>query len=223
VFSPAKVIFAGVGILLLVCTLPHASAQAHLYTDISQAAKDVRAGQDALVDVFERIESFFRRLEIYTSVPPNQEMVDTITTIMVEVLCILAIATKEIKQGRTSKSFAVLIMSPLTKIFLEKYLKKLVGRSKIEDALKRLDKLTQEEARMATAQVLKVMHTVDDRVLGVDNRVAGVDDRVAGVGDRVASVDDRVKAIDDKVVAVIDGAHYIFAHSFIQKMLTQCA
>ena len=32
-------------------------------------------------------------------------MVDTITTIMVEVLSILAIATKEMKLGRTSKSF----------------------------------------------------------------------------------------------------------------------
>ena len=38
------------------------------------------------------------------SVPPNEEMADTITTIMVEVLSILAIATKEIRQGRTSKS-----------------------------------------------------------------------------------------------------------------------
>ena len=73
-------------------------------TNISQAAKDVRAGQDALVDILERIETFFRRLEIYASVPPNEEMVDTITTIMVEVLSILAIATKEVKQGRTSKS-----------------------------------------------------------------------------------------------------------------------
>jgi hypothetical protein len=71
--------------------------------NVSKAAKDVRAGQDALIDIFERIESFFRRLEIYTSVPPNQEMVDTITTIMVEVICILAVATKEIKQGRTSE------------------------------------------------------------------------------------------------------------------------
>jgi hypothetical protein len=78
---------------------------AHFNTDVSQAAKDVRAGQDALVYIFERIESFFRRLEIYTSVPPNQEMGETITTIMVEVLCILAIATKEIKQGRTSMFF----------------------------------------------------------------------------------------------------------------------
>jgi hypothetical protein len=73
-----------------------------------------------------------------------------------------------------------------------KNVKKLVGRTEIEDALKRLDRLTQEEARMAAAQNLKVTHTVDDRVKGVagtvaaiDNRVAGVDDRVAGVGDQV--------------------------------------
>jgi hypothetical protein len=98
------VIFAGVGVLLLVCILTCASAWPRFNTNISQAAKDVRADQGALVDIFELIESFFRRLEIYTSVPANQEMADTITTIMVEVLGILAIATKEIKQGRISKS-----------------------------------------------------------------------------------------------------------------------
>jgi len=39
-------------------------------------------------------------------------------------------------------------------------MKRLIGRTDVEDALKRLDKLTDEEARMATAQVLRVMHTV---------------------------------------------------------------
>jgi hypothetical protein len=72
----------------------------------------------------------------------------------------------------------------------------------MEDALKRLDKLTQEEARMAAAQNLKATHTVDERVKGVvdtveaiDIKVADVDDRVAGVSDQVAGVDDRVKEI----------------------------
>ena len=50
-------------------------------------------------------------------------------------------------------------------------MKKLIGRTDIEDALKRLDKLTQEEARMATAQVLKVVHSVDDRVREVADNV----------------------------------------------------
>ena len=77
----------------------------HSNPNTSQAAKDVRAGQEALVEIFERIETFLRRLEIYCSVPPKGEMMDTITTIMIEILRILAIATKDIKQGRMSKSF----------------------------------------------------------------------------------------------------------------------
>ena len=100
-------------------------------------------------------------------------------------------------------------MSLLTEMFSGKYLKKLVGRTDIEDALKRLDKLTQEEARMATAQALKITHTVDVRVRGVADQVLDVDNRVAGVDDRVVAVDDRLKAVDDKVAAVIDGAQYI--------------
>jgi len=54
--------------------------------------------------MFDRIEAFFRRLEVYTEVAPNQGMVDTITAIMVEVLNIFGLSTKELKQGRTSKS-----------------------------------------------------------------------------------------------------------------------
>jgi methyl-accepting chemotaxis protein len=110
----------------------------------------------------------------------------------------------------------------------EKYVKKLIGRAgtEIEDALKRLDNLTREEAWMGIAQTLKAMHDVGegvrgvaDNVVAIDNRVAGVDDRVAGVSDRVASVDntvkgvndivanvdDRVRVVDDRVVEVIRG------------------
>ena len=46
---------------------------------------------------------FFRRLEIYTEVPLTMEMMDVIIQIMVEVLSILGIATKEIKNGRLSE------------------------------------------------------------------------------------------------------------------------
>jgi hypothetical protein len=40
----------------------------------------------------------------------------------------------------------------------------LVGRTDVEDALQTLDKLTQDKALMAAAQVLKVTHDVDDRL-----------------------------------------------------------
>lgn len=64
---------------------------------------DVRANQDNLIDIFEGMEIFFQRLEIYTEVSPTPEIIDIIVKIMVEVLSILAISTKEIKQGRTSE------------------------------------------------------------------------------------------------------------------------
>ena len=58
----------------------------------------------------------------------------------------------------------------------EIFLKKLAGRTDVEKALKRLDELTNEEARMATAQVLKATRIVDDRVRAVDNKIAEVVD-----------------------------------------------
>jgi hypothetical protein len=54
---------------------------------------------------------------------------------------------------------------------LEKYLKKLIGRKDVEDALHRLDQLTQEEARMAATEVLKITHGIDGKVQGVDHKV----------------------------------------------------
>ncbi len=66
---------------------------------------DVRASQDNLIDILERMENFFQRLDIYTRVSPPREMIDMIVKIMVEVLSILGIATKEMKQGRISMSF----------------------------------------------------------------------------------------------------------------------
>ncbi|KAF8494849.1 hypothetical protein F5888DRAFT_1947553 [Russula emetica] len=127
-FPPANVIFAGVGILL-------------------STVKAIRASKDTLVDIFERIERFFRRLEVYTGAQPTSEMMDIIIQIMVEVLSILGIVTKEMKQSR-----------------LKKFAKKLIGRTDTEDALKRLDILTHEEAWMGIAQNLKATHTVGERV-----------------------------------------------------------
>jgi hypothetical protein len=72
-----------------------------------------------------------------------------------------------------------------------------VGRTDIEDALKRLDKLTQDEVRMAIAQVLKLTHGVDDKVTRVDDGVKGVDDKVKVVDDKVSSVSDTVKLVLD--------------------------
>jgi methyl-accepting chemotaxis protein len=89
----------------------------------------------------------------------------------------------------------------------------LAGNTDIEDSVQRLDKLTQEEARMASAELLKVTHGVDgkvddvhgdvqdvgSKVQNVDGRVQDVQDDVQDVGNKVQDVDNRVQDIGSDV------------------------
>src|ERR1700744_2268118 len=100
-------------------------------------------------------------------------MKNIIVKIMVEVLSILGIVTKEVGQGRTSMSFPVDISFKIDP-YVVTYLKKLVGRKDVEDALQRLDELTQEEARMAAAETLAITRDIDDNVKGVDHKIVSV-------------------------------------------------
>ena len=72
-------------------------------TDILQAAKDVRSSHDVLVDLFERIQFFLKRLGVHTKISPTEGMVEILVKIVAEILSILSIATKEVQQSRTSK------------------------------------------------------------------------------------------------------------------------
>jgi len=67
-------------------------------------AKDVGASYDALVDIFECIENSLRPLKIYTEIPPTPAMTEAVIKIIIELLSVLALATKQIDQGRFSTS-----------------------------------------------------------------------------------------------------------------------
>ncbi|KAI9443586.1 hypothetical protein H4582DRAFT_1208169 [Lactarius indigo] len=102
---------------------------------------------------------------------------------------------------------------------MKKYLKKLVGRKDVEDALQRLDKLTQVEAQVAAAETLAIdrgigakvedvdgrVQVVDERVQSVDTKVEGIDDKVQGVDSRVQGIDSNVHGVDYKIGFVIQG------------------
>ena len=139
---------------------------------IFQAIKDVRVGQGAFVDLFGRIENFFRRLVAYTEVLPTTSMIDGIVKIMIDVLLILGIVTKEAGQGRTSMFF-LFNFPPNIDVLAGKVVKMLVGKNDVEDALQRLDKLTQEVALLAEKeiQVLTVARRTDDEIKVVDDGV----------------------------------------------------
>ncbi|KAN0107055.1 hypothetical protein V8E52_010563 [Russula decolorans] len=121
-FPPAKAIFAGITILLA-------------------AVKDINASYDALVDLFASFENFLSRLGIYTEIPPTPALTNVLVKIIVELLSTLALATKQVKQGR-----------------FKKILKKFRGEKDIEATIQRLDRLTLDEGRATAAQTLEVVH-----------------------------------------------------------------
>ena len=71
--------------------------------NLDQAADGVSSSYDALVELFECIANFLRRLRIYTDLPLTTSMTDIIVKIMAELLSVFALATKQIKQGRFSE------------------------------------------------------------------------------------------------------------------------
>jgi seryl-tRNA synthetase len=63
-----------------------------------------------------------------------------------------------------------------------------MGRKDIEDVLKRLDKLTQEKARMAAAHILRLTH-------GVKVKVKVIDDNITGVRTKMKDVDNKMDTV----------------------------
>ncbi|KAH9995291.1 hypothetical protein BJV77DRAFT_1157897 [Russula vinacea] len=120
--SPANVVLSGIGVVLLV-------------------AKDVVNSQDVLIDILVRIESYFKRLESYTEVPPTPEMTNVMVKITTEVLSIVAFATDSIKHGGS-----------------EKFMKKLMD-VRTGDARSYLSKFTIEVVQMAIVETSKVTTT----------------------------------------------------------------
>ena len=76
---------------------------------------------------------------------------------------------------------------------IEKFLRKFAGMTDLEDALKKLDRLTQEEARMANAEVLRLAHSIRDGVEIVDGKVEEVGEKVQVVIDGTRTLSSRLK------------------------------
>jgi hypothetical protein len=101
-YLPAGIVFTALGVFLSVCSVSSISYPNYCDAQVPQAVIAVRDSQGVLIELFGRIENFFKRLETYVEVPPTIGMTDIIVKIMVQVLSVLTIATREIKQSRAS-------------------------------------------------------------------------------------------------------------------------
>ena len=122
---------------------------------VFQAVEDVDA-HDPLVDLLGLIESFLKYLGIYTKIPRTAVMTEIVVKTLGELLFVLALATKLIKQGQPGElsSLTFYLAQPNE----EKFVEKLSGKKDVDAVLQRLDRLTQDEARIAAAQILEVVH-----------------------------------------------------------------
>jgi hypothetical protein len=102
-FPPAKAIQAGLTILLDVCAALQIIYRYLCDIQVDQAARGVTSSWDALTELLESIEHFLNRLEIYTRISRTPAMDEMVVKIMIELLSTLALATRELKQGRSSE------------------------------------------------------------------------------------------------------------------------
>ena len=70
----------------------------------------MRASYDALVDLFASFDNFLTRLTIYAGIPPTPALTNVLVKIIVELISTLALATKQVKQGRFSE-FVLILMT----------------------------------------------------------------------------------------------------------------
>ena len=85
-------------------------------------------------------------------------MTEILVKILVELLSTLALATKEVKQGKPSESVFTVVIYITSQCGAGKFVKKLFGENDIEPVLQRLNRLTQEEAKLTAAQTLEIVH-----------------------------------------------------------------
>ena len=79
-----------------------------------------------LIELFERLGNYLKRLEIYTTIPLSSLMTNLIVKIMVVLLSVLALATKRYKEGRVSKC-AVIYTLPVGSMYYREAHKEIFG------------------------------------------------------------------------------------------------
>jgi len=119
------------------------------HVQANQAAAGITTSHDALAELLELIEHFL----IHVGISAADDMV---VKIMLELFSTLALATRELKQGRPSESVLVHLFP--TQRHAVKSVKKCFGDTVIEAILQRLDRLTQDEARMTVPETLAVIY-----------------------------------------------------------------
>ena len=129
---------------------------------VYQTARFLEPGHHVLIDIFECINIFLSLLKIHADIPSTPAMTAMVVKILLELLAVLAIATKPIDQGRFGESPDICIVIPGTELMVslaaEKYARKILGEKDIESILQRLDRLILDGSMMTVAQTFSAVY-----------------------------------------------------------------
>ncbi|KAI0249056.1 hypothetical protein BJV78DRAFT_1284306 [Lactifluus subvellereus] len=190
-FSPAKMIFAGIGLLF-------------------NAAIDVVAIHDTLVKHFERVHFFLQRLDIYNGIPLTEGMKGLLGKIMAQVLSFLAVSTKEMAQSRIKKYMKTLLRLKRTSV--QDALQRLDELTKEEFGM------TAARNLQVTHDTNVIVKTIEDLTHGVDGTVNAIKDLTNDVysdvkatklltqdmNDDVKATRDLTQGVDGRVKAIME-------------------
>jgi len=154
--------------------------------------------------LFERIHLFLQRLGCYVGLSLTENLTELLGKIMAQLLTILALSTKAMTDRRMSQLDQSLCLPFLADYGSEKFMKRLVGRKEVEDAVSQLDTLTKEENLMISARNLEITHHVDGKVEATKVLTEDIDGNVKATKVLTEDVNDNVKLVDHHVKVVTE-------------------
>ncbi|ATY64863.1 NACHT and TPR domain [Cordyceps militaris] len=165
VFPPAQNIFSAVVYLI-------------------KAAKDTSAMYDGIIELFEQLQDFTSRLNIYIQHKLSASLKEKLTSILATLFQVLVISTQEVRRGR-----------------FKAYFKRLFGMgSPIKEALEKLQSLTAGEEKLVLAETYSGVSQLHDTTERVENLVNLVNENVRNLRlDHLGQIDliqrDKLKAV----------------------------
>ena len=156
-----------------------------------------------LINLFERTQYFLQRLSRYVTAFLTPDMTELLAKILAQVLSILALSTKEMKD----RPISVLIYSKnfsLSDNNTEQFMKRLIGKTEVEDGLQRLDMLTKEEDLMTAACTLEVTGEIRRDVDVIKDDTRDIKDDTHDIKDDTRNIKEDTRDIKDDTCDIRD-------------------
>ena len=201
-------VFTGIGVLLGVSLLRFEIFWCAFSKHSIQVVKDIIASYETLINLFERTQYFLQRLSCYIMASLTPEMTELLAKILAQVLSVLALSTKEMKDRRIStliysKNFS------LSDNNTEKFMKRLIGKTEVEDGLQRLDMLTKEENLMTAACTLQVTGEICNDVDVIKDDTRDIKDDTHDIKDDTRKIKEDTRGIKDNTCDIKDDTRNI--------------